>query len=100
MNWDIVEENWKQFKGKVRARWGNLTDDHLGMIACKRVALVGKLQEACGITKGEADKQIKRFALLMPGRLRNKGKMQQKAALDHWEDEGGSRAASDVATHR
>ncbi len=64
MNWDIVEGNWKQFKGKVRARWGNLTDDHLEMIAGKRVALVGKLQEAYGITKGEADKQIKRFEQL------------------------------------
>jgi uncharacterized protein YjbJ (UPF0337 family) len=64
MNWDIVEGNWKQFKGKVRARWGNLTDDHLEMIAGKRVALVGKLQETYGITKGEADKQIKRFEQL------------------------------------
>jgi len=61
MNWDIVEGNWKQFKGKVRARWGNLTDDHLDVIAGKRVELVGKLQEAYGITKHEAEKQIKRF---------------------------------------
>lgn len=35
------------------------------------------------------------FALLMLGRLRNKQreKMQQRAELDHWEDEGGSMAA-------
>jgi uncharacterized protein YjbJ (UPF0337 family) len=64
MNWDIVEGNWKQFKGKVKARWGNLTDDHLEVIAGKRVALVGMLQEAYGITKGEADRQIKRFEQL------------------------------------
>ena len=24
MNWDIVEGNWKQFKGKVKAQWGDL----------------------------------------------------------------------------
>ena len=61
MNWDIVAGNWKQFKGKVKARWGNLTDDHLDMIAGRRVELSGKLQEAYGITKDEAERQIRRF---------------------------------------
>jgi hypothetical protein len=37
------------------------------------------------------------FALLMLGRLRNRIKTQQNAALDRWEDEGGSVAATDVA---
>ncbi len=51
MNWDIVEGNWKQFKGKMKARLGNLTDDHLDAIAGKRVKLAGKIQEAS--PKGE-----------------------------------------------
>jgi uncharacterized protein YjbJ (UPF0337 family) len=61
MNWDIVEGNWKQFKGKVKARWGKLTDDHLDVIAGKRVELTGKIQQAYGVTKYEAEQQIKRF---------------------------------------
>lgn len=61
MNWNIVEGNWKQFKGKVKAQWGNLTDDHLDKIAGKRTELAGKLQEAYGITQDEAEKQIKDF---------------------------------------
>jgi len=61
MNWDIVEGNWGRFKGKVRARWSSLTDDHLDAIAGKRAELAGKLQEAYGITKHEAEKQIRRF---------------------------------------
>ncbi len=61
MNWDIAEGNWMQFKGKVRARWGKLTDDHLDVIAGKRVELVGKIQETYGITKDEAEKEIRRF---------------------------------------
>jgi len=61
MNWDIVEGNWRQFKGKVRARWRSLTDDHLEVIAGKRVELVGKLQDTYGISKGEAEQQIRRF---------------------------------------
>ncbi|MRD71659.1 CsbD family protein [Rhodocyclus tenuis] len=61
MNWDIVAGNWKQFRGKVRARWGKLTDDHLDVIAGKRTELSGKLQESYGITREEAEEQIKGF---------------------------------------
>ena len=61
MNWDIVEGNWKQFKGKVKAQWGNLTDDQLDVIAGKRVELAGRIQEAYGVTLDEAEKQIERF---------------------------------------
>ena len=61
MNWDTAEGNWKQFKGKVTTRWGKLTDDHLDVIAGKRIELAGKIQEVYGITKDEAEKQIKRF---------------------------------------
>ncbi len=61
MNWDTVEGNWKQFQGKVKTQWGKLTDDHLDVIAGKRVELAGKIQEAYGITKDEAEKQIKSF---------------------------------------
>lgn len=61
MNWNIVEGNWKQFKGKVKTQWGKLTDDQIDVIAGKRVELAGKIQEPYGITKDEADKQIKSF---------------------------------------
>lgn len=61
MNWDIVQGNWKQFKGKVQSQWGKLTDDHLDVIAGNRDQLSGKLQESYGISRDEAEKQIKRF---------------------------------------
>lgn len=61
MNWSIVEGNWMQFKGKVKTQWGQLTDDQLDVIAGRRDQLVGRLQESYGITKYEAEKQIKRF---------------------------------------
>ena len=59
MDWNIVEGNWKQFKGKVKAQWGKLTDDHLDVIAGKRDQLAGTIQESYGVTKDEAEKQIK-----------------------------------------
>lgn len=58
MNWDQVEGNWIQFKGKVKEQWGKLTDDHLDTISGKRDQLVGKIQETYGVSKEEAEKQI------------------------------------------
>ncbi|MEC5399541.1 CsbD family protein [Uliginosibacterium sp. H1] len=61
MNWDIAEGNWKQFQGKVKAQWGELTDDQLYFIAGRRMELAGQIQEAYGISRDEAEVQIKRF---------------------------------------
>jgi len=61
MDWNIIEGNWKQFKGRVKEKWGKLTEDHLDTIAGKRDQLTGKLQEAYGITKDQAEVQIKAF---------------------------------------
>lgn len=61
MNWDIIEGNWTQFKGVVKVKWGKLTDDRLDVIAGKRDQLVGGIQEAYGITRDQADVQLKAF---------------------------------------
>ncbi len=61
MNWDIIEGNWKQYKGNVQQKWGKLTDDHLDVIAGKREQLSGKIQECYGISLDEAESQIKAF---------------------------------------
>lgn len=58
MNWDRIEGNWKQLKGNVQQQWGELTDDHLVLMAGKRQHLSGKIQEVYGISKDEAEKQI------------------------------------------
>ncbi len=62
MNWDRIEGNWKQFKGKAKEQWGKLTDDQLDVIGGKRDQLVGKVQESYGIGKDEAEKQVNAFA--------------------------------------
>ena len=58
MNWDRIAGNWKQAKGKVKEQWGKLADDDLDKIAGKRDQLVGKIQNAYGIGKDEAEKQL------------------------------------------
>ena len=61
MNWDIIEGNWKQFKGIVKQKWGKLTDDKLDASAGKRDQLAGTLQETYGITQEQAEVQLKAF---------------------------------------
>ncbi|WP_306477913.1 CsbD family protein [Methyloversatilis sp.] len=75
MNWDIAEGNWKQFKGKVKSQWGKLTDDQLDVIAGKRIELAGRIQEAYGITKDEAEHQIEQFEKLNADSARTSDKL-------------------------
>ena len=37
MNWDRIEGNWKQLKGKAKEQWGKLTDDDLAIIAVREI---------------------------------------------------------------
>ncbi|HET9887430.1 MAG TPA: CsbD family protein [bacterium] len=61
MNWDRIEGNWKQWKGRVKEQWGKMSDDDLDRIAGKRDQLVGKVQEVYGIARDEADRQIREW---------------------------------------
>lgn len=58
MNWQQVEGNWQQFRGKAKSQWGKLTDDDMDRIQGNRDQLVGKVQEAYGIGKEEAERQV------------------------------------------
>lgn len=62
MNWDQIQGNWTQLKGKVRERWGDFTDDDLTRIAGQREQLVGVLQEKYGTAKEEAERQADAWA--------------------------------------
>jgi uncharacterized protein YjbJ (UPF0337 family) len=61
MNRNILEGNWKQLRGTIREKWGELTDDELDQIAGKRDKLAGLLQEKYGYTQMEAERQIDEF---------------------------------------
>jgi len=61
MSENILEGKWKQLRGSIRERWGELTDDELDQIAGKRDKLAGLLQERYGYTQMEVDRQIDDF---------------------------------------
>ncbi|MFB4413325.1 CsbD family protein [Pantoea sp. ANP04] len=58
MNKDEASGNWKQFKGKMKEKWGKLTDDDMQVIEGKRDQLVGKIQERYGYAKDEAECEV------------------------------------------
>jgi uncharacterized protein YjbJ (UPF0337 family) len=58
MNWDQIEGSWKELKGKVRQKWGKLTDDELDQISGKREELVGRLQKKYGYAREDAEKEV------------------------------------------
>jgi len=58
MNKEILEGNWEILKGKLKQKWGKLTDDDLKEIEGDRQILFGKLQSKYGYTKEEAEKYL------------------------------------------
>ena len=45
MNEDILKGKWKEIKGRVKEKWGKLTDNDLGEIEGKGEKLLGSLQK-------------------------------------------------------
>jgi uncharacterized protein YjbJ (UPF0337 family) len=58
MNWDRVEGNWNEFKGKVQQQWGKLTNDDLAQVNGQRTELCGRLQQRYGYAKDQAEPEI------------------------------------------
>ena len=58
MNWDQIEGKWKQMKGSMKQKWGQLTDSDFDQIAGQREKFVGRLQERYGYTREQAQNEI------------------------------------------
>ncbi|CAN5562245.1 CsbD family protein [soil metagenome] len=61
MNMDQLKGDWKQLQGKVKTKWGKLTDDDMTVIEGKRDELAGKIQERYGMAKEAAQKELDDF---------------------------------------
>ena len=53
-----IEGNWKQTKGKVKEKWGKLTDDDLTQVNGRRDQLEGRIQERYGLAKDMVRKDV------------------------------------------
>jgi uncharacterized protein YjbJ (UPF0337 family) len=61
MNEDRIKGQWRQLNGKLKSRWGKLTDDDLQVADGNAEYLAGKLQERYGIAKDDAVRQVREF---------------------------------------
>ncbi|RLJ59376.1 uncharacterized protein YjbJ (UPF0337 family) [Litoreibacter meonggei] len=61
MNWDQIEGNWKEWKGKAQAKWGELTNDELDQAEGNREKIEGLIQQKYGKTKEEAREEVDSF---------------------------------------
>jgi len=61
MNEDVIKGNWSQLRGRLKEKWGKLTDIDLDRAEGHREYLVGKLRERYGIAKEKAEVQVKEF---------------------------------------
>jgi uncharacterized protein YjbJ (UPF0337 family) len=68
MNRDVLKGNWKQFRGKIKETWGELTDDDLQQVEGNYDQLVGKLQAKYGYSRDRAEREVDRFMADHEGR--------------------------------
>lgn len=53
MNRTIMKGNWNEFKGKLKQKYANLTDDDLAFSEGKEDELIGRLQTRLGKSNEE-----------------------------------------------
>lgn len=58
MNDDIFKGKWKQLRGQIQQKWGDLTNDDLDRIEGAQTEFEGLLQERYGYTKERAKQEV------------------------------------------
>jgi uncharacterized protein YjbJ (UPF0337 family) len=61
VDWTVAENNWHQFKGRIRARWIRLDDEQLATIAGKRGELLKSIQHVYELSRADAEREIRAF---------------------------------------
>lgn len=61
MNKDTIEGNWTELKGKIKAKWGKLTDNEINELEGHMDQVSGKIQKAYGLAKDKAEQEYKDF---------------------------------------
>ena len=65
MNEDILKGKWLEIKGRVKEKWGKLTDNDLREIEGKGEKLLGLLQKKYGYLRDKTELEYKDSAELL-----------------------------------
>ena len=75
MNTDQLESTWGTLKGKLKQRYGQLTDDDLTFAEGKGEELLGRVQAKLGVSRAELDSTLDDLVATAEGNLEQaKGK--------------------------
>jgi len=55
---ELVEGNWKQFRGRIKEAWGAVTDDDLQRVEGRYEQLLGMLEERTGRDRAEIERKL------------------------------------------
>ena len=61
MNKMTLKGNWRQIKGKVKERWGELTDDDIDQIEGETDQLIGAIQKRYGASLDDARREVEEW---------------------------------------
>lgn len=61
INENVIKGQWKQIKGEIQKKWGELTDDDLDRTQGEMKSLEGLLQKKLGYTQENARTELNDF---------------------------------------
>ena len=68
---DILEARWRQVRGRVRQRWGEIADSDLDKIQGRYEQLVGLVQEKYYLSRSQAEAEVNELLEQYRGGVRN-----------------------------
>ncbi len=61
METKMIEKNWTELKGKIKARWSRFNDEEIESLKGDISQLTAKIQKTYSLAKVEADRQFEDF---------------------------------------
>lgn len=61
LNKDILQGQWRQIRGNIKERWGDLTDDEMTQAEGSWDKLVGIIQQRYGETRENIEQELSRL---------------------------------------
>jgi len=61
LNEPWLKGKWNELKGRVKEKWGKLTDDDLDKVEGKRDKLLGLIQQRYGESRDKVEQQLEKW---------------------------------------